>query len=165
MRKKKNIKILAIDPGTRNIGFALLDKSMLVHSGVKTIFSTKPQEKLKYGKKIILRLINDFQPDILAVEKTFFGNNKHSKLLNTFTKQIRIIGKQKGLKVLNIATNSVRKAICGNGAASKDEVAIAVVYRFPELHPFLISNRRWKEEYFRNMFDAVALGMIVDRIK
>lgn len=158
----KTLKILAIDPGTRNVGFALLDNSRLIHYGVKTILAAKPQDKLKQGKGYVKRLMEDYQPDILAVEKTYFENNKNSELLNTFTSQIQLIGRNRGVKVLSIATNSVRKAICGNGAASKDEVAIAVVYRFPELQPFLISNRRWKEEYFRNMFDAVALALNVD---
>lgn len=156
------LRVLAIDPGTRNIGFALMERFELVHYGVKTILTSETNEKLKHGKKIVMRMIVDFQPDILVVEKTFFANNKNSTLLNTFTNQIRMIGKSKGIKVLSIATNSARKNICGNGAASKDEVAIALVLRYPELRPYLTSNRRWKEEYYRNMFDAVALGLTVN---
>lgn len=158
MKKKQNI--LAIDPGTRYIGFALLDKGELVHYGVKTISKMKSSnETLMRGRKIILRLINDFQPQVLVVEKTFFGNNKDSILLNTFVKQIQTIGKKKRLEVVSIATNTVRKAICGNGTASKEDVARAIVSRFPELQPYLTSDRKWKERFQQNMFDAVALGL------
>ena len=160
MKREFGEKILAIDPGTRNIGFALLDKGQLVHYGVKTIVRVgSPSEKLKQGRRIILRLINDFRPEILVVEKTFFANNRNSVLLNVFADEIKMVGKRKGLNVQSLAANSVRKLICGNGAASKDDVARAVVSRYPELKPFLTSDRRWKETYHRNMFDAVALGM------
>ena len=160
MRKKNTERILAIDPGTRNIGFALLDKGQLVHYGVKTIRQmNSPHEKLREGRKILLRLINDFGPQMLIVEKTFFANNRNSALLNVFADEIKTVGKRKGLRVQGLAANSVRKLICGNGAASKDDVARAVVARYPELKPYLTSDRRWKERYYRNMFDAVALGV------
>ena len=164
MRKKQTERILAIDPGTRNIGFAVLDKDQLLHYGVKTIRQiSSPHEKLREGRKIILGLINDFKPKAMVVEKTFFANNRNSALLNVFADEVRAVGKRKGLRVKSLAANSVRKFICGNGAASKDDVAIAMVSRYPELRPFLTSDRRWKERYHRNMFDAVALGVAIRR--
>lgn len=158
---KKAEKILAIDPGTKHLGFALLEGSTLIHYGVKTISGGKPSENcLIQGKRIVSRLIEDFKPHVLIVEKTYFGNNKDSQTLNLLTKQIRRIGVEKGLTVQNIATNSVRKIVCGNGEATKDDVAKAMVLKYPELRPYLTSDRRWKEEFYRNMFDAVALALV-----
>jgi Holliday junction resolvasome RuvABC endonuclease subunit len=72
---KNNSKILAIDPGTREIGIAFFEKQRLIYYGVKVIKDNikSPHEKLKEGRKIILRLIKDFRPKVLAVEKTFFA--------------------------------------------------------------------------------------------
>ena len=109
-------------------------------------------------------MIEDFNPQVLIVEKTYFGNNKDSQTLNLFAEQIRRIGMKKRLTVQTIATNSVRKIVCGNGEATKDDVAKAMVSRYPELRPYLTSDRRWKEEFYRNMFDAVALGLASARI-
>ncbi|MEW6060795.1 MAG: crossover junction endodeoxyribonuclease RuvC [Bacteroidota bacterium] len=159
MKEETRKKVLAIDPGTKYIGFALLEDFKLVHYGVKTILSTR--HALHLGKEAVSRLLADYRPDTLVVEKTFFGNNRDSILLNTLAKQIQILGKKRGLKVMSIAANSVRKVVCGNGSASKDEVARAMVMKFPELKPYLTSNKRWKERYYRNMFDAVALGVFV----
>jgi Holliday junction resolvasome RuvABC endonuclease subunit len=124
-----------------------------------------PHEKLREGRKIVLGLINDFRPEILVVEKTFFANNRNSALLNVFADEIKAVGKRKGLRVQGLAANSVRKLICGNGAASKDDVAKAMVSRYPELKPFLTSDRRWKERYHRNMFDAVALAIAAKHLE
>jgi Holliday junction resolvasome RuvABC endonuclease subunit len=158
MGKRSNKRILAIDPGTKNIGFALLDNGELIHFGVKSVPQMMPScEILKRGKRIIVRLIDDFRPNFLAVEKTYFANNKDTVLLNTFTKVIQKIGKRKGLMVSCIAINTVRKVICGNGAASKDDVARVIVSKYVELKPYLTSNRKWKERYFQNMFDAIAI--------
>jgi Holliday junction resolvasome RuvABC endonuclease subunit len=166
MKKRNNQRILAIDPGTKYIGFALLEKEKLVHYGVKTIPRLQTsKETLKEGKRIVSRLMDDFRPDILVVEKTFFANNKDSVLLNTFTAQIRRIGKRKGLKTASIATNTARKHVCGNGAASKEEVAQVIALKYPQLKPYLTSDRKWKEKYHRNMFDAVALAITVWHIE
>jgi len=59
----------------------------------------------------------------------------------------------------------VRKAVCGNGAASKEEVARAIVLKFPQLKPYLTSDKRWKEKYHRNMFDAVALTIVAEQLE
>ena len=60
-------RILAIDPGTRNIGIALLDDGRLIYYGVKTIReATSPKEILEEGRKTILRLMRDFKPHVLS---------------------------------------------------------------------------------------------------
>jgi crossover junction endodeoxyribonuclease RuvC len=161
MSKNKGQKILAIDPGTKYMGVAFFDGKKLVYHGVVTIPNLKsPREKLQEGRRTILRLIHDFKPEILVVEKTFFANNKNSVLLNTFTREIQNIGKKQGLQVSSFAANTVRKYVCGNGFASKEETAKVLITKYPELKPHLNSNRRWKEKFYRNMFDAVAVGLM-----
>jgi Holliday junction resolvasome RuvABC endonuclease subunit len=158
---KNNPKILAIDPGTRYMGVAFLDGDKLIYHGVKVISSDKsPNERLKEGKKIILRLINDFKPDILVVEKSFFANNRTASLLHTFINEIRAIGNKKGLKVVSYATSTVRKTIAGNGRASKKEMSKVIVSKYPTLKVYMSQDRAWKELYHQNMFDAIALGLM-----
>jgi crossover junction endodeoxyribonuclease RuvC len=125
----KNLRILAIDPGTRKMGFAFFEHKNLLYHGVESIKSRKsPHETLREARKTILRLIKDFKPDILAVEKAFFTNNRSASLLNVFIAEIRAIGRRKRLKVMSFAPSTVKKAICGNGRASKKEVARVIVF-------------------------------------
>lgn len=144
------------------MGIAFFEGKDLIYHGVKIIKHLKsPQETLQEGRKVILRMITDYEPDVLVVEKTFFSNNRNSALLNVFADEIQSLGKRKGLIVKAYAANTVRKQICGNGSASKDEVAKVVVSYYPELKPYLTSDRKWKETFHRNMFDAVALGLLI----
>ncbi len=157
----KHKRILAIDPGTREMGIALLEGERLLYHGVKVFAKkTSPHETLNQGRETVIRLINDFRPDILVFEKTFFANNRNSALINVLVDEIKTIGKKRKLQVVGYAANTVKKFICGNGRATKKEVARAVIGRFPELTVYLKQDRKWKESYHHNMFDAVALGMV-----
>lgn len=156
---KSKPKILAIDPGTKHMGYAFLDKGKLLYYGVKVIKRKKsPHEILNKGRKVVLRLINDLDPDILVVEKTFISNNRSASLLNVFSDEIRAIGKRKHLKVLTFAPSTVKKHIAKDGWAKKDEVAKAIATKYPELKVYLTQDRGWKERFHQNMFDAVALA-------
>jgi crossover junction endodeoxyribonuclease RuvC len=158
---KNKPKILAIDPGTREMGVAFLEGEKLIYHGVKAIPTDKsPNEKLKEGREIIIRLINDFKPDILVVEKSFFANNRTASLLHAFINEIRAIGSKKGLKVMSYATSTVRKSIAGNGRASKKELSKVIVSKYPTLKVYISQDRAWKELYHQNMFDAIALGLM-----
>jgi len=160
---KNNSKILAIDPGTREMGIAFLERGKLIYHDVKGIKKRKsPHEILKEGRKIILRLIKDFKPKVLVFEKAFFANNRSASLLNVFVDEIKAIAKRKKIKVLSYAPSTVKKLICGNGRASKEEVARIVISKYPELKVYLTQDRAWKEKYHQNMFDAVALGILAN---
>jgi crossover junction endodeoxyribonuclease RuvC len=143
------------------MGVALLDNGTLIYGGVKVIRNRRsPHEILWACRKIVLRLIKDFRPQVLVVEKTFFAQNRNTALLNVLVDEIKNMGKRKGLQVLSFAPSTMKKAICGNGRASKEEVARVIVSKFPELKVFLTQDRKWKEKYHQNMFDAIALGLI-----
>ncbi len=155
--------ILAIDPGTRQMGIAVLDRDALVYHGVKTIPECcSPHERLKIARCAVLRMIRDFQPGTLAIEKAFFANNRNSALLNVLVDEIRAVAKRRRIAVVAMAPCTVKKRITGNGHASKRAVAEAIVIRYPELKVYRGQDRQWKERYHGNMFDAIAIGLASD---
>jgi len=138
-----------------------LEGGRLLYHGVKNIRAQRsPHEALHEGREIVLRLVKDYRPEVLVIEKTFFARNRNVSLLNVLGDEIRAIGRRRGLRVLSYAPTTVKKHACGDGRASKREVAKAVVAKYPELSVFLSQDRKWKERYHQNMFDAVALGMM-----
>jgi len=143
------------------MGIALLDQRELQYYSVKRFPKlSSPHANLKMSRKFILRLIADFNPDTLCVEKAFFANNRNASLLSVLVDEIKAIGRRKKLKVVSFAPSTMKKHICGNGRASKKEVSRVVVSRYPELSVFYNQDRKWKETYHQNMFDAVALGIM-----
>lgn len=161
MSLKTKTRILALDPGTRHLGIAVLEDGALLYHGVHSFrHQDSPHAMLTLGRELVARLIHDFRPRVLAVEKTFFANNRNTALLNVFAEEIKAVGRRFGLKVLAFAPSTVKKIIAGTGQATKREVARAVVARFPELKVYLTQDRLWKERFYGNMFDAVAIGLI-----
>lgn len=162
---KNNIRILAIDPGTRLMGVAFLEDAKLIYHGVKVIARGRsPQQALQRAKGAILQLINDLEPELIAVEKTFFSRSRNVALLNVLFDEIRSIARKKQLEFVSYAPSTIKKFTCGNGRASKKEVATVVVSKYPELKVYLTQDRAWKERFHQNMFDAVALGIMASQL-
>ena len=56
------------------MGAAVLEKGKLIHHGVEVISKGQsPNENLRNARKTVLRLVKDFRPQALALEKTFSG--------------------------------------------------------------------------------------------
>lgn len=154
------IRILAIDPGTRELGFAVLSGSQLQHYGVKTITRREsPLSILLHGKAIVYRLITAHRPGVLAIEKPFLGYGNRSAVLVSLYKEITKLGRDFGIEIREIGPSSMKKAITGNGAAKKIEIARQLCKRFPELQAHLEQTLKSKERYWANMFDAVAIAV------
>jgi Holliday junction resolvasome RuvABC endonuclease subunit len=81
-------------------------------------------------------------------------------MLNALFDEIQLLAKKKKLTFVSYAPSTVKKFTCGNGWASKKEVATVVVSKYPELKVFLTQDRAWKERFHHNMFDAVAIGIM-----
>jgi crossover junction endodeoxyribonuclease RuvC len=157
---KKKIKILAVDPGTREMGIAILENEALTYFGVKTLKKKRPADVLiKTVRQTIYRLCDDYAPDILAIEKTFFSGNRELSLLHVVADEVRYAAKRRGLKVISYAPFKIRKFICGDAKATKQNAAVLMVSRYPELKVYLLPKSEWKKKYWLNMFDAVALGL------
>jgi len=156
---KKN-RILAIDPGTREMGVAVLENGHLLYHGVETFRKLRtPEEQLRQGRAAVARLIRDSRPAVLVVEKTFVGKNRNAALLNVLGDEIGALGRRHGITVVSLAPNTVKKAVAGYGWATKAEVARAIAARYPKLKAYLPPGRKWKQQRHYNMFDAVALGV------
>lgn len=155
---KRPIRILAIDPGTRQMGVVILDGRRLVHFGVSTFRGPRiPSLILKWAEGHLRELIDEHKPRVLVVEKSFIGRSRRASLLNVITDELMAIGRRRGLEIRSYAPSTVRKVICGHGSAGKERLARVVVRRyFPFLRPCL----GWGKAYWQHMFDAVALGLV-----
>ena len=63
------------------------------------------------------------------------------------------------MTVVRYAPQAVRKSVTGYGWSTKRETAELVVSHFPALRVYLTQDRRWKEAFWLNLFDAVALAL------
>lgn len=156
-------KILAIDPGSKEMGIAFLEgESELAYYTVKTFrCSRDPKVVLGEVRNEISRVIGIYKPNIFVLERLYYIQQKGSPLLKKVYQELKKIGHRNGLDVVELAPNTVRASLIGNGRATKLETAKVLAARFPHLRAFLIeqNRKRWQQKYWFNMFDAVALAV------
>jgi Holliday junction resolvasome RuvABC endonuclease subunit len=99
------------------------------------------------------------RPDAIVLEKTYQHPVPWLNDLHRISRSARNLATRRGITFAMYAPQSVRQHIAGHGWAKKPEVAVAVAHRFPQLRVYLTQDKRWKEKFWLNMFDAVALAL------
>lgn len=155
-------RILSLDPSTREMGFAVLEEEELLFWGVTTLKRGKRRsrrEVLARARRCLLRLIRNYEPDLLVVEEISAIRASNSSLLNVLVEEMKAAAQERGLKVFELAPTQVKERICGTGKTSKKEVVRKVALRYPELQRYLSPKGSWREKYWARMFWALALGL------
>ena len=128
----KDCTILGIDPGTNILGYGVVSvvsgKPRYLDMGVFDLRKLKdPYDKLANINAGVEELIAVHKPDHLAVESPFYGKNAQVILKLGRAQGAAIIAAAKqGISVHEYAPRRAKIAICGNGAASKEQVALMV---------------------------------------
>ena len=121
--------VMGIDPGTNVMGYAILrvqgNKSEMMAFGVIEL-KKYASHYLKLGKiyERVLSIIDSYHPDELAIEAPFFGKNVQSMLKLGRAQGVAICAAiQRDIPITEYEPMKIKKAITGNGAASKEQVA------------------------------------------
>ncbi|HHS49758.1 MAG TPA: crossover junction endodeoxyribonuclease RuvC [candidate division Zixibacteria bacterium] len=125
------MRILGIDPGTVNTGWGLIQvegkKISLVESGVFHPNGKDRIAKLVQIYGFVADLVENFAPDIVAVEDTFFGKNVQSMIKLGEARTAAILAAALAdVDVATFAPREVKMAVVGNGNAAKEQVAFMV---------------------------------------
>ena len=121
------IRILGIDPGLRITGFGILDltgqKLSYVTSGcIKTPDADLP-ERLKTILNSLTEIIQQHQPQQVAVEQVFVNVNPKSTLLLGQARGAAICAAVlANLQVAEYTALQVKQSVVGNGHAAKEQV-------------------------------------------
>jgi len=125
------MKILGIDPGTINCGYAILDvinkKAKLIEAGLIKIKSRNLQEQIVEFVEGLDLILSKHDISEVAIEDMFYAHNP-----KTVIKLAQFRGAM-SLKILQEFGNfaeytplQVKKAVTGNGKSSKEQVSFMV---------------------------------------
>ncbi len=129
---KKEIKpyrIMGVDPGSNYCGYAVIEivgsKISLIDMGV---FSMKHlenhYEKLRKIFLDIQEVIENHQPQTVAIEAPFYGKNVQSMLKLGRAQGVAIAASiTMGLDVTEYSPKKIKQSVTGNGNAAKEQVA------------------------------------------
>jgi crossover junction endodeoxyribonuclease RuvC len=133
--------VLGVDPGTQRAGWALVGRdsdggAVHVASGTWVLGdSRRPvSERLLRLRCEMLALLQEFRPEMLALESAFFGKNARSALrLGEARGVVLVTAQEHGLSLLELPPSVVKRRVAGIGSASKEQVARLVAAQL-ELH-------------------------------
>ena len=121
--------ILGIDPGTTIMGFGLIkvtgkNMEFLQLNELQLKKYSDHYVKLKLIFERTLELIDNFNPDEIAIEAPFFGKNVQSMLkLGRAQGVAMAAGLSREIPITEYSPKKIKMAITGNGNASKEQVA------------------------------------------
>lgn len=125
-----NIRILAIDPGSKNLGWAHMLDEHIVMCGTLKLNGNHPDTytRLYYFMNMqmdgiqasgsIIRMI----PQYIILESFFTGNMRGTTVIPELRGVIKLAAYQRNIEVIEIAPQTVKKYVTGKGNADKDMV-------------------------------------------
>ncbi len=124
--------ILGVDPGTLVTGFGIIEtnrgtNSVLAYDIVKNPIDRSMPIRLKQIYNQLCELINRYHPDEFAIETPFYGKNAQSALKIGHACGVLILAAVNyQIPTTEYSPREVKKAVTGNGAASKQQVQFMV---------------------------------------
>lgn len=126
---KTKIRIIGIDPGSRVTGYGVIDTDGFRHNYVVSGFIPVKGDDLPERLGVIFQevaaVIDEWQPDSMAIEQVFMSRNADSALKLGQARGAAICaGVQANLTVDEYAARVIKKAVVGTGAADKRQIQV-----------------------------------------
>lgn len=124
--------ILGVDPGTIITGFGVIEARngklrVLGYNVVRNKSSRSMPIRLKEIYSTLCDVIDRFHPDEFAIETAFYGKNAQSALKIGHARGVSILAAvNHEIPTTEYSPREVKKAVVGNGAASKEQVEFMV---------------------------------------
>ncbi len=120
--------ILGVDPGTLIAGYGIIERngktiSLLDVGVIKNAADLSMPLRLKKIYSTLCSVIDRFHPDEFAIETAFYSKNAQSALKIGQARGVSILASVNyEIPVTEYSPREVKKAVTGNGAASKEQV-------------------------------------------
>lgn len=153
---RSSLRIIGIDPGYDRLGIAVIDKpaegkEALVYSDCfKTSAKNSIYERLQSVGAEISRILEEFEPDELAIENLFITKNQKTAMRVAEARGVIIYEAQKrGLAIKEYTPMEIKLAVTGDGRSDKIRMTkmVGLLIKMPD-------RRMIDDEY-----DAVAIAL------
>ncbi len=121
--------VLGIDPGLANTGYGVVgrrDGRLVALDGgvVETAAGLPAERRLARIHEAVAALIDEHEPDSMALEELYFGQNARSAFaVGQARGVVMLAAGQRGVSCSGYTPQQVKGAVCGSGRAGKDQVA------------------------------------------
>jgi crossover junction endodeoxyribonuclease RuvC len=135
------VVVLGIDPGTANTGFGVVvsrgPKLGALDGGtIETAAGVALERRLVRIHARVVELIEEHEPQAVAIEELYFGQNARSALaVGQARGAVLLAAGQAGVPCFSYTPQQIKQAVCGSGAAAKDQVQrmVGALLGLPEI--------------------------------
>ena len=120
--------VLGIDPGLANTGYGVVARrsgrlAALDGGVLETRPGVAPERRLAVLHQRVCDLIVVHEPDALALEALFFGQNVRTAFaVGQARGAVLVAAGARGVPCVDYTPQQVKNAVCGSGRAAKDQV-------------------------------------------
>jgi crossover junction endodeoxyribonuclease RuvC len=131
--ESQTVVVLGIDPGLANTGYGVVARRagrlLALDGGVIQTRAELPQERrLAEIHGAVSALIDEHQPDAMALEQLYFGQNVRTAFaVGQARGVVMLAAGQRSVPCTGYTPQQVKGAVCGSGRAQKDQVARMVM--------------------------------------
>ena len=124
---RARVRVLGIDPGSRRTGFGVIDcdgseQTHIAH-GCIAAEGDAIATRLRTIFDGIQRLMTDYRPDEVAIERVFVNRNVDSAMKLGQARGAALCAVPLGVAVFEYAPRAIKLAVVGSGGAEKNQVA------------------------------------------
>lgn len=128
-------RILGIDPGSQRTGIGIIEidaggRARHVHHQPLVLLGAADfAQRLKRLVHGVHALIDEYQPQEVAIEKVFMAKNADSALKLGQARGAAIVAAaEAGLEIAEYSATQVKQAVAGTGGANKEQVMMMVMH-------------------------------------
>lgn len=128
------LRVMGIDPGTQATGFGVIEAAERLLTPIAWgVVRSPPRaplaERLKAMSDGLREAIATYRPAIVAVEDTFYARNVKVALTLGQARGVALVAAaDAGLEIVTYSARTIKQAVSGYGAASKDQVQAMVAH-------------------------------------
>lgn len=137
------MKVLGIDPGSRITGYGVVEKQRsglvgLLQGDVRLASNDSLSSFMIALYNQLLGVIDDIEPDAMAIEDIFYGKNIKSLIKQAHVRGVVILaGAMRQIPVFEYSPLEVKQAVVGYGRAEKSQVQkmVATILHLSKVPP------------------------------
>lgn len=122
------MRIMGIDPGIAIAGFGIIDQNgsqltAIQYGSIQTKAELSTPRRLKQIYDACMQLLDEYKPDVVAVEKLFFNRNVTTAFTVGQARGVIILAAETaGVEVTEYTPLQVKQAVVGYGKAEKQQM-------------------------------------------
>lgn len=154
------LPVLALAPGGRHCGVAVLDEKELLYFAVKTMKTSYSSPD--YEREIALmlnNLFNQFTPKNIVYKK-LNPQQRNFPALQTFRETVETEAVKHNIPVTETSFKHAAALLVSDGKRTKAHVFAKLTEIFPELRQFTNRPSHTQKRYYERLLAAVAIGLV-----